>query len=495
MKKLILFSMILILSCSHSFAEENKIVWEHEFKRLPEWELYLVPEYQFMSKIYTCNELYFFIYFMTHFTDKDTYPGILCIDTDGNVRYQKEGEIVKVTELRKEGLRMDKKVRDVMCQGPFFIADIPNISGNHRAPNYYRFEASKGTLFGIEGFRPNSYQPWQSMHAFFKDDKSYALSGLTLTDGKNARIDVHSIFPDEHNTTLLYRIRLETEDIWDSLNSIYPYQFSMINDTTFLVFFIESGRFYMGEYSFKSEDAENALPAELINSTRNALITMDEYFDFCYSPEVGLYVLTLDNKVIQYDSVYNPVSEYIIDFPEDSSTTYSNWVRNFKELKYLPDHFIFWGSTYDYDAEVRNFTIYIADKEFNFIEEIRWNHQNFNSRIIDIHEEEDGELIVLGRFIRGAGYDYERYMAKVRPGYLTSVSETSNSQKLSIHPNPAGDYITVENADAHSDIEIYSVLGIIQMRTAYTNRIDVSRLPAGVYFLRSGVEYTVFVKD
>jgi len=123
---------------------------------------------------------------------------------------------------------------------------------------------------------------------------------------------------------------------------------------------------------------------------------------------------------------------------------------------------------------------------------ITWLFDKGQAKIIEINEHTNSIFAL--EHVSSSYIPNRLYRASL--DHIVSVEDNiKQPQKLSIHPNPAGDYIIVENADTHSDIEIYSVLGIIQMRTAYTNRIDVSRLPAGVYFLRSGVEYTVFVKN
>ncbi|MGE5480306.1 MAG: T9SS type A sorting domain-containing protein [Chloroflexota bacterium] len=70
-------------------------------------------------------------------------------------------------------------------------------------------------------------------------------------------------------------------------------------------------------------------------------------------------------------------------------------------------------------------------------------------------------------------------------------------EAISIYPNPARDFISLSALSiAHGDrIEIYSQLGvkILEVTTGEEN-IDVSRLPAGVYFIRIGARAGKFVK-
>jgi len=74
-----------------------------------------------------------------------------------------------------------------------------------------------------------------------------------------------------------------------------------------------------------------------------------------------------------------------------------------------------------------------------------------------------------------------------------TLIETDN---ISISPNPATDFIQLhfsENVKL-SDVEIYNVLGIKVIVTEYKDRIDVSGLSAGVYFLKAGNKIYKFVK-
>ncbi|TAL67820.1 MAG: T9SS type A sorting domain-containing protein [Bacteroidetes bacterium] len=67
---------------------------------------------------------------------------------------------------------------------------------------------------------------------------------------------------------------------------------------------------------------------------------------------------------------------------------------------------------------------------------------------------------------------------------------------IQIIPNPAYDFIQLHFTDDIKlfDVEIYNVLGIKMLETEYKDRIDVSRLCAGVYFLKAGAQVYKFVK-
>jgi hypothetical protein len=80
----------------------------------------------------------------------------------------------------------------------------------------------------------------------------------------------------------------------------------------------------------------------------------------------------------------------------------------------------------------------------------------------------------------------------------TSMSSIQNSAAPVIYPNPATDYISIENVD--TPVMIYNSIGQILLNTKpYNNRIDISSLEKGIYFLKAE-EYSEskaykFIKD
>ncbi|TAL67822.1 MAG: T9SS type A sorting domain-containing protein [Bacteroidetes bacterium] len=77
--------------------------------------------------------------------------------------------------------------------------------------------------------------------------------------------------------------------------------------------------------------------------------------------------------------------------------------------------------------------------------------------------------------------------------YPTSVVENESNETPSMFPNPVVDYIQINRNDKCS-IQIFSVLGIKVIETKYKDRIDVSGLDAGVYFLFVNNKIYKFVK-
>jgi parallel beta-helix repeat protein len=77
---------------------------------------------------------------------------------------------------------------------------------------------------------------------------------------------------------------------------------------------------------------------------------------------------------------------------------------------------------------------------------------------------------------------------------VISVSTNANN-KLKIYPNPVSDVLTIESNVERSDFQIVNLLGQQVLTGKATQRLDVSALPKGAYFLRIGEEQVRFVKQ
>ncbi|MBI5324291.1 MAG: T9SS type A sorting domain-containing protein [Ignavibacteriae bacterium] len=76
----------------------------------------------------------------------------------------------------------------------------------------------------------------------------------------------------------------------------------------------------------------------------------------------------------------------------------------------------------------------------------------------------------------------------------TSVDEQIQKNKVLISPNPVSNYLTLNTDQEINKIEIFSALGIKVIETEYKNKINVSGLSAGVYFLLVNNKIYKFVK-
>ncbi len=80
-------------------------------------------------------------------------------------------------------------------------------------------------------------------------------------------------------------------------------------------------------------------------------------------------------------------------------------------------------------------------------------------------------------------------------GYLLDVKENTNS-KNKLYPNPTEDYLNIDfqNMDYNTNITITNQLGENVLSLAFSNKIDVSKLASGIYFIQIGNYRTKFIK-
>lgn len=84
-------------------------------------------------------------------------------------------------------------------------------------------------------------------------------------------------------------------------------------------------------------------------------------------------------------------------------------------------------------------------------------------------------------------------------GNISSTIERNDNEisDIKIFPSPATDFIIVRNLLPYctdNKIRIYSPEGILMMKIEYNDRIDISRLPNGMYFIKAGFKILKFVK-
>ena len=80
--------------------------------------------------------------------------------------------------------------------------------------------------------------------------------------------------------------------------------------------------------------------------------------------------------------------------------------------------------------------------------------------------------------------------------YSVGIAPTAGTASLSVHPNPATNLLTVSHCN-HNDIQIFDMTGREVMSakaSGDTVRLDISQLPQGVYFLKSGESTLKIVK-
>jgi hypothetical protein len=96
-------------------------------------------------------------------------------------------------------------------------------------------------------------------------------------------------------------------------------------------------------------------------------------------------------------------------------------------------------------------------------------------------------------------YTYDNYRICPRSasdivGSGTSVKHLSNAESLKVYPNPAQNYLNIEGANIDS-VTIINIAGqTVNFQKLGNNRIDVTNLVDGVYFIRTSNKVTRFIK-
>jgi len=98
--------------------------------------------------------------------------------------------------------------------------------------------------------------------------------------------------------------------------------------------------------------------------------------------------------------------------------------------------------------------------------------------------------------------DSQKVLAYFYTTKVTDVSESSFSDNRLLYPNPSTEYIYInlgsENFQSQQDIRIYNTLGHCMMTIEANSRsplqrIDISRLPYGMYYLKTGDSMNKFM--
>ncbi|TAL70663.1 MAG: T9SS type A sorting domain-containing protein [Bacteroidetes bacterium] len=149
-----------------------------------------------------------------------------------------------------------------------------------------------------------------------------------------------------------------------------------------------------------------------------------------------------------------------------------------------------WDDTTQFSSNTKFCIVEINENGELLPNELIWNKSiDKNNYIMDIIEIIDNNYLVYGRT------DTNLYLAKV---FLspTSVNELFNDsqENISLYPNPVYNYLFLKSNKEINKVEIFSILGNKIIETEYKDRIDVSGLCVGVYFVRIGDSIVKFVK-
>jgi|GEM_PF-2066319 len=104
-----------------------------------------------------------------------------------------------------------------------------------------------------------------------------------------------------------------------------------------------------------------------------------------------------------------------------------------------------------------------------------------SSKLVDLIKKNGNTQAVLGLSSVQFGDQWAEFVKEKY--FKTSKIQTSNLTAFKIHPNPADDYISIENTDSNDvTVLFYDVMGRMVFKTNAINRtIDISRLQKGIY--------------
>ncbi len=106
------------------------------------------------------------------------------------------------------------------------------------------------------------------------------------------------------------------------------------------------------------------------------------------------------------------------------------------------------------------------------------------------------DLLIADDYIFIATNNEAIYRAKLSDFGITNVIDnTDTGDKQFIFPNPATDLISIKNVNETEIIEIYDFLGSKILETKNKEKIDISNLATGVYFVKVGIKTFSFVKN
>ncbi|TAL67824.1 MAG: T9SS type A sorting domain-containing protein [Bacteroidetes bacterium] len=90
---------------------------------------------------------------------------------------------------------------------------------------------------------------------------------------------------------------------------------------------------------------------------------------------------------------------------------------------------------------------------------------------------------------------WDNFVARYELDDNVSVEDYEKvNEEVIIYANPTNDFLQLKSNNTLDKIEIFSALGIKILETEYKDKIDVGRLSAGVYFLKTGDTVYKFVK-
>ena len=105
---------------------------------------------------------------------------------------------------------------------------------------------------------------------------------------------------------------------------------------------------------------------------------------------------------------------------------------------------------------------------------------DFSSRI-GVYPIVKDQIVIFPDFdIGGRAQDNVIYFDNVYGSVSNTSIETNNKESLNLYPNPAQDFVTIQNTSGPLNIEVFDVIGNFILKSK-DKTIDISNMPNGIY--------------
>ncbi len=313
------------------------------------------------------------------------------------------------------------------------------------------------------------------------------------------------------NFNLQNTIELDTTNLVNPISFLYPRSFFINSKNNYMAVHtdVNNKNFVLSEYDSNGNLLQSlSFPKTEKNDGWNFKINEDPQGNYYLSNNTDNFYENFYFFMMKIDEDFNEILSKDIFLGEDRQVQggYYNEEKN---------TFLVYGSKDNLESDDNKirYSMYIAEisNEGEILLENFWKHYNPNPVVLtndhviyDLDMADNGNIIVYALSYHGL------YMAEIEL-VPTSVEDNYTSENnFLIHPNPASDYIEI-SLGSHSvnkglqplvhggEIAIYDVLGenVMTVETRYAlslQRIDISPLPRGVYFVRIGERVEKFVK-
>ncbi len=286
--------------------------------------------------------------------------------------------------------------------------------------------------------------------------------------------------------TIIWKKKLLDDDL--ILKPITKPQKDWDNNLIFLSNYVEEGDTYATLVLIKTDIDCNELSRHYIKSDfsfsiKNILPTSDSSYIISSFTE-GIVKIDKDMNVLWYSNMRI----------EDS------YIKIYSMVENKDGDYIIAGSIVELDKYGRQDT---TTSKLLLVKIDKNGHKSWELIIPKIAVSDNRQYLALSK-------DNDIYLSTTTQGRATiykirdntvGVNDQNQSGGISIYPNPAGDFINI-SIDSEADlftreVQILDLLGLVVSKKELTdgnNRIDISNLPRGTYFIKIGDKVEKFVK-